>query len=254
MATVTISDDALGRAVSLISAFCGNPLGVPAAGSSTSAKTSAGEGTVTGLAACATALAAVSPAAADLLGRTTLEQAQVSEWLTWCTTELALLLDDKLVKVCASVHLGVCRQRCRSQQSGSAQNIPPPASLSRPAPLPHHAPHLPPTPKPPHTAPRSTSGSRPAPTWWATASPSRTSPSMAPCSPPSPPCPARRPTSSAASCAGSTCCSTRRTLGRRCSSTRRCRCLCTCRRRPLWRRLAARCPVWGMGQAGCTCV
>jgi hypothetical protein len=25
---------------------------------------------------------------------------QVSEWLTWCTTELALLLDDKLVKVC----------------------------------------------------------------------------------------------------------------------------------------------------------
>jgi hypothetical protein len=75
MAAITVSDDALGRAVSLISAFCGNPLGAPAKGASTSAKTS--EGTVTGLAACATALAAKSPAAADLLGRTPLEQAQV---------------------------------------------------------------------------------------------------------------------------------------------------------------------------------
>jgi hypothetical protein len=73
--SVTIGDDALGRAVSLISAFCGHPLGQPAKGASTSAKTS--EGPVTGLAACATALAAQSKAATDLLGRTAAERAQV---------------------------------------------------------------------------------------------------------------------------------------------------------------------------------
>ncbi|KIZ05283.1 hypothetical protein MNEG_2672 [Monoraphidium neglectum] len=94
---LTVGDDALGRAVLLISAATGDPLGKPAQGASTSAQTS--EGIVTGLAACATALAAKSQSAADLLGRTPLEQAQVSEWLTWCTTELALLLDDKLAKV-----------------------------------------------------------------------------------------------------------------------------------------------------------
>lgn len=75
MSSITVADDALGRAVRLISAFCGNPLGAPAQGASTSAQT--GEGTVTGLAACATALAGKSAAAADLLGRDAAEAAQV---------------------------------------------------------------------------------------------------------------------------------------------------------------------------------
>ena len=160
MAQINVSDDALGRAVSLISAACEHPLGKPTQGTTTSVQTS--EGSATGLAACATALAVKSAAAADLLGRTPAEQAQVcdaayaarasllsnwslscgclgcirslgagqpaasagtrhapaparpeapppgsrappgpqvSQWLTWCATELALLLDDKLAKV-----------------------------------------------------------------------------------------------------------------------------------------------------------
>ncbi|GBF95548.1 hypothetical protein Rsub_08529 [Raphidocelis subcapitata] len=98
MAAITVSDDALGRAVSLISAYCGDPAGKPAQGASTSVKTADGAA-VTGLAACATALAAASPAAADLLGRTPAEAAAVAEWLTHCATELALLLDDKLASL-----------------------------------------------------------------------------------------------------------------------------------------------------------
>ena len=103
MSAITVADDALGRAVSLISAFCGHPLGQPAKGDATTVTTSEG-GAVKGLAACATALATATPAAADdLLGRDAGERAQVSEWLTHCATELALLLDDKLAGLNAAL-------------------------------------------------------------------------------------------------------------------------------------------------------
>lgn len=76
MALLTVGDDALGRAVTLISAACGNPLGPPARGTATSVNT--GSGAAVGLAACATAIAA---AASDALrGASAAEQAQVFGW------------------------------------------------------------------------------------------------------------------------------------------------------------------------------
>jgi glutathione S-transferase len=171
MASLTVGDDALGRAVSLISAFCGHPLGAPAKGASTSAKTS--EGVVTGLAACATALAAKSPAAAELLGHTAAEKAQVEEWLTWCATELGLLLDDKLAKVGprgggGGGSVGGARaasRRAAAERGAHLARRPPAAGAASPAPR-APAPLLPLLPPDPA---RSTRGCSRAPTSWAAA-------------------------------------------------------------------------------------
>jgi hypothetical protein len=129
-----LGTDAASNTAKLVSAYCGHPLGQPEAGSGLEATTSSGG--LSGVGTVCTFIASASAKGADLLGATPEQQAQVSvaagrrgrarrpavppgcmardptppppsptrlaqvsEWLTWATTELGGLLDVKLAKV-----------------------------------------------------------------------------------------------------------------------------------------------------------
>ncbi|PNW84493.1 hypothetical protein CHLRE_03g145967v5 [Chlamydomonas reinhardtii] len=71
----------------------------PVASTSGQVQLVAGKEAISGLAAVVTHLARSSARKDALLGSTPELQAQVAEWLTWASTELSPLMDDKLVKL-----------------------------------------------------------------------------------------------------------------------------------------------------------
>lgn len=93
------ASDAALQAARFVASRCGVTEPRPTASTSGGGGNTVALGGLVGLATVARHLASHSPQASQLLGSTPEAQAQVNEWLTWATTELTPLMDDKLVKV-----------------------------------------------------------------------------------------------------------------------------------------------------------
>lgn len=98
-ATLLVPPGNTGLACSLVADYCGDDVEVADSQGDKVVLTTTGGDTLTGLAPVCFYLASTSSKREELLGDTAAHTAEVSQWLTWCSTHLKHLMDDKLQEV-----------------------------------------------------------------------------------------------------------------------------------------------------------